>query len=70
MTKEEIIKMAQKADASFEVSQFHEESIIGMNAIERFAKLVAEHICETLALEAEKNGNNILAMQIRARGQA
>jgi hypothetical protein len=70
MNREDIIRMAQEADSGFEVSQCHEESIVGMSAIERFAKLVAEHICETLALEAEKNGNNILAMQIRARKQA
>lgn len=70
MNKEDIIRMAQEADSGFEVSQCHEESIVGMNAIERFAKLVAEHICEKLALEAESNGNTILAMQIRARGQA
>lgn len=36
----------------------------------QFAALVEAAVCESLAAEAEKNGNTILAMQLRARGQA
>ena len=35
-----------------------------------FAALVKAAVCESLAAEAEKNGNSILAAQLRARGQA
>jgi len=41
MTREEIIRMARKADPGFETDTFHAESLVGMEAIERFAALVA-----------------------------
>ncbi len=41
MTKEELIRMAREADPGFETDTFHAESLVGMEAIERFAALVA-----------------------------
>ena len=40
---------------------------VDLTTLQKFADLVAAHEREKLAAEAEKNGNNILAMQIRAR---
>jgi hypothetical protein len=41
MTRDDIIRMARKADPGFETDTFHAESLVGMEAIERFAALVA-----------------------------
>ena len=41
MTRDDIIRMAKEADEGFETDTFHEESLVGMDAIERFARLVA-----------------------------
>ena len=41
MTHDDIIRMAREADEGFETDTFHEESLVGMDAIERFAALVA-----------------------------
>ncbi len=41
MTRDDIIRMARKADPGFETDTFHAESLVGMGAIERFAALVA-----------------------------
>ena len=42
MTRDDIIRMAREADEGFETDTFHEESLVGMDAIERFAHLVYE----------------------------
>ena len=42
---------------------------VDLKTLEAFAKLVRADEREVLAAEAEKNGNSILAMQLRARGQ-
>ena len=42
MNREDIIRMARQADEGFETDTFHEESLVGMDAIERFAHLVYE----------------------------
>jgi hypothetical protein len=49
MTKEELIRMAREADPGFETDTFHAESLVGMEAIERFAALVAAHEREECA---------------------
>ncbi len=41
MTRDDIIRMARGADPGFETDTFHAESLVGMEAIERFAALVA-----------------------------
>jgi hypothetical protein len=41
MNRDDIIRMARKADPGFETDTFHAESLVGMEAIERFAALVA-----------------------------
>ena len=64
MTKDDIIKMAKEAGLVIDDNQS------GSDDLERFYHLVAAHKCEALATEAEKNGNTILAMQIRARSQS
>ena len=54
MTKEELIRMAREADPGFETDTFHAESLVGMEAIERFAALVAAAELRRLhALNAE-----------------
>ena len=42
MSRDDIIRMAREADEGFETDTFHEESLVGMDAIERFAHLVYE----------------------------
>lgn len=53
MNKKDIIRMAREADEGFETDTFHEESLVGMDAIERFAALVAaaerDRICKQIA---------------------
>ena len=63
MTKDEIIRMAREAGLMPTVLNHWPFEL------KRFAQLVAAAEREALASEAEKNGNTILAMQIRARGQ-
>ena len=70
MTREDIIKMAREAGGIQPKLDFqpyfwrmHEADL------ERFATLVAAAERESLASEAEKNGNTVLAMQIHARGE-
>jgi hypothetical protein len=41
MTREDVIRMAREADPGFEADPDLGESIVGMEAIERFATLVA-----------------------------
>jgi len=41
MTRDDIVRLARKADPGFETDTFHAESLVGMGAIERFAALVA-----------------------------
>ena len=41
MNRDDIIRMAREADEGFETDTFHAESLVGMDAIERFAALVA-----------------------------
>ena len=63
MTQEDIIRMAR--EAGLWTSTIFDPPL----SIEHFAQLVAAAEREALAFEAERNGNTILAMQIRARGQ-
>ena len=65
MTRDDIIRMAHEAGLL-------ETSTNGYDVwypdnLERFAALVIAHDRESIAAEAERNGNHILAMQIRAR---
>lgn len=48
--KEDIIKMAREADEGFETDTFHEESLVGMDAIERFF-----HLAYAAGAAAERN---------------
>jgi hypothetical protein len=73
MTKEEIIEMARQAGFSIA------EGIVtgGVTDVKRFAKLVAElereacaKVAEEYANGLERNYSEIIADQIRARGQA
>jgi len=71
MTQDEIIKMADKADVEADnVLNMKGEYHPNWHEVrdEIFAKLVAAKERERLASIAEKNGNDILAMQLR--GQA
>jgi hypothetical protein len=43
MTRDDIIRMAQEADPGFEADPHLGESLVGMEAIERFAALVADY---------------------------
>jgi hypothetical protein len=63
MTRDGIISIGY--DAGFSLN----DGIIsgGVSDLERFAALVIAHDRESIAAEAERNGNHILAMQIRAR---
>lgn len=76
MTRDDIIRMAREAGMQtvFAVIEEHQDGtqtvIDHRPFLERFANLVAAAKCEELAVEAERNGNTILAQQIRARGQA
>jgi len=73
MTKEEIIEMARQAGFSIA------EGIVtgGVTDVKRFAKLVAElereacaKVAEEYANGLERNYSEIIADEIRARGQA
>jgi hypothetical protein len=72
MTQNEIIEMALKAGLAFDSDEYPEiwdtYMNVGREEIVAFAKLVAAKEREHLASIAEKNGNDILAMQLR--GQA
>jgi hypothetical protein len=70
--KEDIIRMAREAgfDVNFDIWAVSVDGVHINKELQRFAALVAAAVCESLAAEAEKNGNSILAMQLRARGQA
>ena len=68
MEKEDIIRMAREAwneaGEGWVVEGWFKDR---EKAFERFAQLVAAAEREALASEAERNGNTVLAMQIRAR---
>jgi len=71
MTQDEIIDMAMKAEFVSHGKPSDEESELFVcvdKDIYKFAALVAAKERERLASIAEKNGNDILAMQLR--GQA
>jgi adenylate kinase len=59
MTRDDIIRMARKADPGFETDTFHAESLVGMEAIERFAALVAAAEREACAKVCEAEGRRI-----------
>ena len=66
MTQDEIIRMALEAGlihkrGNLDVVQH------SITQIERFAALVREDFANELATEAESNGSDIIAAQIRAR---
>ena len=65
MNRDDVIRMAREAGIPYDPWP---DSAYNKN-IERFAALVAAAENEKLAAEAERNGNTILAMQIRARRQ-
>jgi Ran GTPase-activating protein (RanGAP) involved in mRNA processing and transport len=75
MTQDEIIEMAKQANAG--MLHGGEYSLFGTDAIERFAKLVAQHEREACAKIAdqyvgqdlEHNFSALVAHNIRARGQ-
>lgn len=74
MTREDIIRMGQTAGI-LEPLGYTDPSLKNWRndvlwKLERFALYVAAAKCEELAIEAERNGNTILAQQIRARGKA
>jgi len=72
MTQDEIIEMAKKANAGMLHGGGY--SLFGTDAIERFAKLVAQHEREACAKLADENAaywaGYKIANAIRARGQA
>lgn len=75
MDRNDIIRMAREADEGFETDTFHEESLVGMDAIERFAALVAAAEREACADEVIDMGNKgwncyHAADAIRARSEA
>ena len=73
MTKDEIIRIAQEAGFVVdEKAQQHQPNCIfhTHHMVDELLERFAAAVCESLAAEAEKNGNSILAMQLRARGQA
>jgi len=72
MTRDDIIRMADEADLWADqelqcIGEYHPDWHEVRDI--RFAALVAAAEREKLAAEAERNGNTILAMLIRARGQ-
>lgn len=76
MTQDDIIRIAREAGGTAYTNRHcpgETAMAFGPQALERFAKLVAANAAaaerEALASEAERNGNTVLAMQIRARGQ-
>ncbi len=54
MTRDDIIRMAREADEGFETDTFHEESLVGMDAIERFAHLVYESVFRDANIAASR----------------
>ena len=64
-----VIEMAREAGAIHIHKNPKEFAVVGNEAIERFAELVRADERELLAAESERNGNTILAMQLRARGE-
>ena len=53
MTRDDIIRMAREADPGFEADPHLGESLVGMEAIERFAALVAAAEREACAMACE-----------------
>jgi hypothetical protein len=71
MTQDEIIEMARQAKAIPIHKDFNQLALIGIENIEAFAKLVAQHEREACAKWLEDKADApYLAEQIRARGQA
>ena len=71
ISRDDITYMAK--EAGFQTSEVWGAIVNGTpitEELKRFANLVAAAKCEELAVEAELNGNTILAQQIRARWQA
>ena len=62
-----IIEMAREAGAIHIHERPKEFAVVGNEVIERFAELVRADERELLAAESERNGNTILAMQLRVR---
>ena len=71
MTIDDIIRMAREAGGGLSciAEPLEHPWKFSESELMRFAALVAAAEREKLAAEAERNGNTILAMQIRARGQ-
>lgn len=75
MNREDSIRLAQEADPGFETDTFHAESLVGIEAIERFAALVAAHEREACAKVCEDwdnyhpatNYGHCIANEIRSR---
>ena len=66
MTKEEIIELAREALKQEPREDWNSTAwVFADETLEAFAKLVAEKERERLADIAQKNGNDILAMQLR-----
>ena len=63
MKTEEIIELARQAGMAYEDKL--EVYVANIDDLQDFAKLVAEKERERLADIAQKNGNDILAMQLR-----
>jgi len=66
MTKEEIIEMAQRCGL-FGIRPYPDGTY--SEALEDFAKLVAEKECEECAKLCEEYFERVMASRIRARGQ-
>jgi len=64
MTRDDVIRLAREAHMHH--MAWDDDYIEGT---ERFAALVAAATCKELADEAERNGNAVLAAQLRARGE-
>jgi hypothetical protein len=81
MTRDDILRMAREADPGFDVAPQHAESLVGMEAIKRFAALVADaerEACARLCMASdlidmpdkyERAAINKCAEAIRARGK-
>jgi hypothetical protein len=63
MTQDEVLKMARQAGAYSPTNE--KDWAFEFQDLEAFAKLIAAKERERLAATAEKNGNQILAMQLR-----
>jgi hypothetical protein len=71
MTKDEIIELARQAGLHI-ATDVNWMPIIGLEYLERFAKLVAEaerDACAKIADELQLDYAHDVAMEIRARGQ-